>query len=73
MEPLILLPSNQFGSTPIAGNAILALIARFFCIALVSTVLYKIAPSIVFQCHESLQSGKYYTDFFTLNFFDIKK
>jgi hypothetical protein len=59
MEPLILDPSNQFGSTPFAANAILALIASCLCLALVRPVLYKIAPSILFQTHESLQSGKY--------------
>ena len=59
MEPVILIPSNQCGSPHFGDIAILASLDIFLSLMLVRLVNNKIAPPIVYQSHDSLQSGKY--------------
>ena len=59
MEPVILNQRNPFGSAKFASPAILATLVISLCIELVSRTFHKIAPPLVHQSHESLQSGKY--------------
>ena len=60
MEPVILTLSHRVGSSQIAIKAaILALLVISLSLVLVRRVLYKIAPPLVHQSHESLQCGKY--------------